>query len=99
MNNYQMDLRFLELQKELTEVMKTLDKALLKVRSEKELWDNADIIKNWKVSERTLAGWRKKGLISYVQVQNKIYYPEDAREEFLKNHLIRENLDNGRTKS
>lgn len=99
MNNYEMDLKFLELQKELTEVKKTLDKALLTVRSEKELWDNADIIKYWKVSERTLAGWRKKGLISYVQVQSKIYYPEDARAEFLNNHLIGGSLNNGRAKS
>jgi hypothetical protein len=99
MNNYEMDLKFLELLKELTEVKKTLEKVLSNVKPEEDLWDNADIIKNWKISERTLADWRKKGLISYVQVQSKIWYPKVARENFMEDHLSKVQLNEGRAKS
>ena len=99
MNNYEMDLKLLELQKGLIEVKKTLDKTLSNVRPEKELWDNADIKKNWNVSERTLADWRKKGLISYVQVQSKIWYPQEARESFLKDHYVKVQLNDRRARS
>jgi hypothetical protein len=99
MNNYEMDLKFLELLKELTSVKNTLEKVLSSVRPEEDLWDNADIIKNWKVSERTLADWRKKGLISFVQVQSKIWYPKNARECFLKDHFVCIQLNDRRAKS
>ena len=95
MNNYEMNLKFLELFKELTEVKKTLDQVLSNIKPESELWDNCDIIKNWKVSERTLADWRKRGVISYVQVQSKIWYPKEARDNFLKDHLVKIQLNNG----
>lgn len=52
-----------------------------------ELWDNADIIRNWKVSARTLATWRAEGLIGYVQVGSKIWYPKEMREVFLVKNL------------
>jgi len=94
-----MNLKFLELFKELTEIKKTFEKVLSEIRSEEDLWDNADIIKNWKVSERTLADWRKKGLISYVQVKSKIWYPQDARECFLQNHFVKVQLNEGRAES
>jgi len=35
-----------------------------------------------------LATWRKKKLISYIQVGSKIWYPKLAREEFLLNNLV-----------
>jgi len=90
-----MNLKFSELFKEFTEVKVVLEKVLSSIRSEEDLWDNADIIKNWKVSERTLADWRKKGLISYVQVQSKIWYPQDARECFLKDHFVKVHFNEG----
>jgi len=99
MNNYEMNLKFSELFKEFTEVKAVLENVLSRIKSEEDLWDNADIIQNWKVSERTLADWRKKRLISYVQVQNKIWYPKDARECFLKDHIVKVLLNDRRAKS
>ncbi len=99
MNNYEMNLKFLELSKELSELKTILSKVLISIRPDEDLWDNADIIKNWKVSERTLADWRKKGLISYVQVQSKIWYPKNARESFLKDHFVAVQLNDRRAKS
>jgi hypothetical protein len=55
---------------------------------EVDLWDNSEIIRKWKISERTLASWRKNGLISYVQVSGKIWYTKEGRDEFLKRNLI-----------
>lgn len=48
------------------------------------------------MSERTLATWRSKVLIGYVQIGGKIWYPREARKEFLSNHLIR--INDGRKK-
>ena len=99
MNNYEMNLKFSELFKEFTEVKAVLENVLSRIKSEEDLWDNADIIQNWKVSERTLAYWRKKRLISYVQVQSKIWYPKTARDAFLKDHFVKVHFSDGRAKS
>jgi hypothetical protein len=99
MNSYEMNLKFSELFKEFTEVKAVLEKVLSNIKPDQDLWDNADIIQNWKVSERTLADWRKKGLIAYVQVQNKICYPKTARECFLKDHFVIVQLNDRRAKS
>lgn len=56
-----------------------------------DLWDNVDMIRNWKISTRTLVTWRAEGLIDYVQVGSKIWYPKEARENFLNNNLIKGN--------
>jgi len=85
-----MNLKFLELFKELSEVKSTLEQVLSNIKPEAEVWDNSDIIRNWKVSERTLADWRKNGLISYVKVNGKIWYPRNAREEFLDRNTVNE---------
>lgn len=63
------------------------------VKLERELWDNADIIQNWKVSARTLADWRAKGLIGFVQVGSKIWYPREARELFLSMHFNKPKIE------
>jgi len=78
----------------LTEFVRQLKELTAEVHEVKtgiglnELWDNADMIKNWKVSERTLATWRHEGLIGYVKVGGKIWYPREQRELFLNNNLI-----------
>ena len=99
MYNYEMNLKFNELSKELSDLRNVLSQVLLNVRPDDELWDNADIIKNWKVSERTLADWRKKGLISYVQVQSKIWYPREARESFLDENYVKVQHNDRRARS
>ena len=54
-----------------------------------EMWDNSDLIRNWKVSLRTLAEWRAEGIIGYVQVGNKIWYPREERKLFIKANLVK----------
>lgn len=91
-----MDLKFLELFKELSEIKTILENVLSKVNPEEVPWDNSDIIRNWKVSERTLSDWRKKGLIAYVQVQGKIWYPRSSREAFMNKYSISAKNENVR---
>jgi hypothetical protein len=93
MVSYDTNVRISEILKGIQQVIGRVDQLIELVKPEQDLWDNADIIKNWKVSERTLADWRRKGLINYVRVNGKIWYPRDAREEFLQRNLI--NVENG----
>lgn len=59
------------------------------LRPEQELWDNEDMISFWHVSSRTLATWRAEGIIGYVQVGGKIWYPREARKLFLESNFIK----------
>ena len=92
MVEFDTNVRITEIQRSINEVKECIDRLLEVVEPEGDLWDNSDIMRHWKVSERTLAGWRRKGLISYVQVSGKIWYPREAREEFLCRNLI--NVEN-----
>jgi hypothetical protein len=93
MVSYDTNVRISEILKGIQQIIGRVDQLIEVVKPEQDLWDNADIIKNWKVSERTLSDWRRKGLINYVRVNGKIWYPRDAREEFLQRNLI--NVENG----
>lgn len=91
MNNNDINSRLEELLKKISDLLASFEENLNAVDIEEDFWDNSDIIRKWNVSERTLATWRKKKLISYIQVGSKLWYPKLAREEFLLNNLI----DNG----
>ena len=61
----------------------------LKGNSNDELWDNSHMMKNWNVSQRTLATWRAEGLIEYIQVGSKIWYTRENRERFLEKNSVK----------
>jgi hypothetical protein len=44
------------------------------IKPENDLWDNADIKRNWKVSDRTLANWRAKDMIKYHYYPTKFFF-------------------------
>ena len=65
---------------------------VLKTRSdEDEMWDNSDMMRNWKISQRTLASWRSDGLIDYVQAGGKIWYSKENRNAFLLRNTVKAN--------
>ncbi len=78
--------------KQLKETVAILNELIIRkfelIDPKSEMWDDQDMIQNWKVSKRTLATWRKEGIIGYVQVGNKIWYPREAREAFIKKHSV-----------
>ncbi len=86
------------LQKELLDQIQFMRKELTDINKNRdcdEMWDNSDLIRNWKVSLRTLAEWRAEGKIGYVQIGNKIWYPREERELFIKANLVKVRLKNG----
>ncbi len=72
---------------DFSELKDLLNEVKNELKPEQELWDNSDIIRNWNVSARTLADWRAKGLIGFVQAGNKIWYLRESRELFLTMHF------------
>ena len=65
-NNYE------KIQKQLTELTKTL-KLSSKIES-LQIIDNAQFIQLMGISQKTAQTWRDSGLVSYTQINNKIYY-------------------------
>jgi hypothetical protein len=88
MNEYLINLKLGEMSKAIYAMMRDIEMLKEKAQSDYELWDSSDLVRNWHVSDRTLADWRKKKLIGYVQINKKIYYPFEEREKFLKSNKI-----------
>lgn len=40
------------------------------------IYDNADVLQLLKISQRTLAGWRAKGIITYSKIEGKLFYTQ-----------------------
>ena len=93
MNEYLVNMKFSEVFKCISEIRNDLNFVMNNIKPEEELWDNSDLTRRWKISERTLASWRHTGLISYVQVNGKIWYPKEARDSFLRDHLVKVQLN------
>ncbi len=70
MNNGDVGFRLKELNDEIRKLVAEVNRMRRSI-GENEVWDNADLIRNWKVSARTLATWRAEGMIDYVQVGGK----------------------------
>jgi len=82
MNNGDLSYRF----KEFSGSLQLLTDEVIKLKTAfgmNVLWDNSDVIRYWKISQRTLASWRADGLIDYVQVGGKIWYTAEGRQNFL----------------
>ena len=54
-----------QINRQNAELKELLHEIKAEVKPEQELWDNSDLMRNWKISERTLATWRSKGLIGF----------------------------------
>ena len=89
MNEYLFNLKIGGLEKQVDEMKGILTRMESRISAEEALWDNADLIKKWKVSARTLADWRSKGLIGYTQIGGKIFYTPADRQDFLNKYHIK----------
>jgi hypothetical protein len=88
MNEYLIDCRMERIEKNQIFIREQLSQLKSLIKPENDLWDNADIKRNWKVSDRTLANWRAKDMIKYIKVKGKIWYPREAREGFLMRYYV-----------
>lgn len=86
MNDYRLELKLSEMEKAIVYLKDGVDIIKERVTSDDELWDNADLVRNWHVSERTLATWRSRQLIDYAKIGKKIYYSKDDREKFMNKY-------------
>lgn len=79
--------------KQLKQTVRTQNELIGKlfafVNPKNELWDEQDIVHNWKISKRLLADWRAKGIIGFVQVGHKIWYPREARDLFIATYMVK----------
>lgn len=70
---------------ELTKRIEQLEKELSEFKSSKSLesqdWDNATLMLEWGICERTAANYRKQGLDFYKR-GGRIFYTPEAREAF-----------------
>lgn len=84
MTDYRTQLKLSEFERGIFDLKKSVDSIAQRVTSSEDLWDNSDMIKNWHVSERTLATWRSKGLITFTKVGKKIFYDRTDRDAFIR---------------
>jgi hypothetical protein len=84
MNDYKTQLKLSEFERGIIDLKRSVDSIAHRVTSTDEIWDNSDLIRNWHVSERTLATWRSKGLITFTKVGKKIFYDKSDRDAFIR---------------
>lgn len=72
---------------ELTKRIEQLENEVAELKSSKSTenqdWDNATLIREWGICERTAATYRKQGLNSYKR-GGRIFYTPKARKAFKK---------------
>ena len=72
--------------KEIQEKLNILTRKVNKIQKDKllaQIIDNADFIRLMNISNSTAKNWRRKGIIAYSQIENKIYYRLDDIEKVL----------------
>lgn len=74
-----------ELTEKLSELSKKIDSMMVQNESE-ELYSVDHLCKKLHISKRTFFEWKRKGLISCVQVGAKILIRQSDIESFLDNH-------------
>lgn len=72
----------------LKQQLADIQNKLQKLQPSDDYWDNSDIIQKLKVSERTLATWREKGIIRYSKVGNKVIYRYSDVQRFLDENAV-----------
>jgi len=99
MVSYDIPFRIEKMSSDLAELKQLVNKLHASLCYQEALWDNSDMIRYFKVSDRTLAYWRSSSLISYRKINGKIYYTKVDREAFLEQHKVNLNdcnLNKGR---
>ncbi len=74
-----------EIQAKLEALSSKIDE-IQKDKLQTQIIDNADFIRLMNISNSTSKNWRKKGIIAYSQIENKIYYKITDIQLLLKNH-------------
>lgn len=74
---YEIELHLSEIMKRQIVLEDKLNLVIKEVKPNNDLLDNSDLMKKLKVSERTLAYWRKSGKIKFLKIGGRIYYNQE----------------------
>jgi len=78
-------LKLKEIENKLELTIKKLEKLQSSIL-EKQIIDNADFIQLMQISSSTAKNWRKKGIIAFSQIENKIYYKIEDIKAMIEKH-------------
>ena len=79
------NLKLKEIENKLELTIKKLEKLQSSILG-KQIIDNADFIQLMQISSSTAKNWRKKGIIAFSQIENKIYYKIEDIQLMLDKH-------------
>lgn len=65
-----------EIKKQNDAVIGILTEKRIITNPQEIIYDNADMLQLLKISQRTLAGWRAKGIITYSKIEGKLFYTQ-----------------------
>jgi|WetSurSiteA1Bulk_404760.scaffolds.fasta_scaffold133586_2 hypothetical protein len=92
MNDYDLLVRLQSLEKSQAMLISTLKRVLNGMKPEKQLLDNADMMRLFKMSARTLAYMRSRHELDYIRIKGKIYYEKEAVDRFIKSKQVARSL-------
>lgn len=61
----------------------------LPITLDEPMYDKQDILQLFHISNRTLVTWRKNGIIPFLKIGGKIYYPKKLVEAQLEKYRRR----------
>lgn len=88
MNNYDVLVRLQSLEKSQAMLIDKISKVLNYVTPDKQLLDNADMMRLFNMSARTLAYMRSRHEIEFIKVKGKIYYEKEAVKRLIESKHV-----------
>ena len=80
MVNQDFGFRLMELSRRITTIEEVLGKLSKESKNSERDWDNSTLLREWSISKRTAANYRKKGLEYYMRGGLIFYTPENRRK-------------------
>jgi len=82
-----------EMEKRLSKIEHWINQTEVREEQESLDWDNATLLRNWNISKRTAANYRKQGL-QYFKRGGRVMYSVESREQFIniKKQLVNKEI-------
>jgi hypothetical protein len=81
MNNLDIGFKLEQISRRLTVLEESIKKLNMRTLIADSDWDNATLMREWSISKRTVANYRKQGLGSFKR-GGRVYYTPGHREQF-----------------
>lgn len=79
------------MQSDLSAIKSALEKALTK-NQDSDYIESRDVRELLGISQKTWQSYRDKGLISFIQIQKKVWVKREDLQKFMDNHYINTQL-------